>query len=1218
MDAIITIFARIGYYLTTPVGNRLSYLYDYRKIVKNLQEQVEELNDVRMDVEQSINEAKRNGKVIKVTVSKWSEAVESTIAETDSLIHKVNLDKRCLRGCFPDWIARYQLSKEAIEKTAIVMELQELQPREDIYITLPPLNIEILPEHLTPAENWAELVTLGASTSTTNEKSRAEDVISGASTSTLNQKSRSEDVNFGASTSILIEVSGAGDVTSGASTSTLKQKSRAEGVTSIASTSVMNEKSRAKDATSGASASVTSVKRKAEAVTFGASKPTVNENVVLQKKTVSEIIGQRRGLVNQIISHQREAVDQIFDALQDDNCAIIGMYGMGGMGKTTLAKEIGRMAETSGLFNKVIFAVVSRNIDVRKIQGRIGDMLGLYFQEESEMGRAGRLFERLTTQERILLILDDVWNFVNFKEIGIPVNFEGKGCKILITTRQRNLCSMTRFVRPKIPHHYRYCEKSANGDQFHNRSKRFIIINALNLAIAKNDQSGLVPFDSTIRMVLDAINPFTTNGLLARSTMGLRKTMEIPLRLLSDDESWNLFKTNAGSLADTFSPQQDDVAMKVARECCGLPLALVTVGRALRNKDLELWKAALQQLKKSKPLNINCNEEKNIFSCLKLSYDQLQSEDAKECFLLCCLFPEDHDIKIEDIASYGLGKGMFTDVDTMEEARRETRWIIRNLTDCCLLLDSSTEDSVRMHDMVRDFAISIASTREHGFVIKAGLGLKEWPNQETLERNAVIISLMTNHIQSLPERLICPKLEILLLGENEVFEIIPEGFFLGMPTLRVLDLSEKIGARSLNHYFEPDKWTSMLSSSFKLPSSFEALVNLRTLHLNHCKLDDVAVLGKLKRLEVLSFYGCDIEELPKEIGELVNLRLLDLNFCQKLKTVPATLLSRLCQLEELYMWESFHQWAIQGMVEDTSKACLSEITSLSHLTTLCIQVSNPESVPRKLHIPNVQKFEIVIGKGYDSVTCYPNSRSLSLREIKTSIPEGVKDILQNTEDLRLFCLYDEMIRNILDVDLRTLNNLRYLKVVACMETSFLLSMNQSASDAPAILAALESLHLQLMNELFVICPKLLPVGSLHKLKFLKLQSCKRMWVAITATLLQRLLSLEEVEATWCKQMSSVFDLGNISSENQQFLLSNLRIIRLHGLESLRTIWKGGVKPLPPSVRLVKLTVVELSSCGSLKVIFPYSIAQNLLQLEVLKINWCNKLERIVEKRPEDY
>ncbi|XP_027120442.1 disease resistance protein At4g27190-like [Coffea arabica] len=498
------------------------------------------------------------------------------------------------------------------------------------------------------------------------------------------------------------------------------------------------------------------MKRKAEAVTFGASKPTANENVVLQKKTVGEIIAQQRGL--------------------DDNCAIIGMYGMGGIGKTTQAKEIGSMAETSGLFNKVIFAVVSRNLDVRKIQGRIGDMLGLYFQEESEMGRAGRLFERLTTQERILLVLDDVWNFVNFKEIGIPVTFEGKGCKIMITTRQRNLCS----------------------------------------------------------------------------TMGLRKTKEIPLRLLSDEESWNLFKSNAGSLADTFSPQQDDVAMKVARECCGLPLALVTVGRALRNKDLELWRAALQQLKKSKPLNINYNE-KDIFSCLKLSYDQLQSEEAKECFLLCCLFPEDHDIKIEDIARYALGKGMFTDVETMEEARRETRWIIRNLTDCCLLLDSSTADSVRMHDMVRDFAISMASTGEHGFVIKAGLGLKEWPNQETLERNAVIISLMTNHIQSLPDCLICPKLEILLLAENEVFEVIPEGFFLGMPTLRVLDLSEKIGARSLNRYFEPDKWTSMPSSSFKLPSSFEALVNLRTLHLNHCKLDDVAVLGKLKRLEVLSF-----------------------------------------------------------------------------------------------------------------------------------------------------------------------------------------------------------------------------------------------------------------------------------------------------------------------------------------------------------------------------
>lgn len=88
----------------------------------------------------------------------------------------------------------------------------------------------------------------------------------------------------------------------------------------------------------------------------------------------------------------------------------------------------------------------------------------------------------------------------------------------------------------------------------------------------------------------------------------------------------------------------------------GLPLALVTVGRALQDKEIGEWKMALQHLRKSIPMNID-EEELDLFSCIKLSYDYLKSEEVKLSLLFCGLFPEDYDIKIEDRPDLEWGKG---------------------------------------------------------------------------------------------------------------------------------------------------------------------------------------------------------------------------------------------------------------------------------------------------------------------------------------------------------------------------------------------------------------------------------------------------------------------------------------------------------------------------------------------------------------------------------
>ncbi|KAL7217026.1 hypothetical protein ACSBR1_028860 [Camellia fascicularis] len=960
------ILAKAGEYLVAPIGNQLRYFHGYNINIENFQKQLEKLCDSRTRIQQSVNAATRNGEQIKAGVQKWLRNADLVIAEAEEFDFEVQLNRRCFNGWCPDWMSRYKLSKEAINKTATIAELHGNGQIEHVSLPAPPPGIAF--------------------------------------------------------------ISGKDFVT----------------VESIEST-----------------------------------------------------------------------MDQIVEALQDSECDIVGVYGMGGIGKTTLVKEVGKRVKDLGLFDEVVLAVVSQTPNLRKIQGQIADMLGMKFSEESEIGRAGRLYGRLKNEERVLIILDDVWASINLVDVGIPRGDDHKGCKILLTTRRESVCSV----------------------------------------------------------------------------MGIRMK-KFQVSHLSIEESWDLFRKSTGTIVD--SSTLNGVAMEVSRECGGLPLALVTVGRALRDKGLEEWKTALQQLKKSKPL-MDYLELDHVFSCLKLSYDYLRSEEIKLCFLFCCLFPEDHDIKIEDLTRYGMGKRLFRDAETIEEARKQAHSIIRYLKASCLLLDSDKEGCVKIHDMVRDFAISVASKGNHGFLVRAGVGLKEWPKRETFEHNT-IISLTDNNILELPEGLECPKLQMLLLGENEGFEVIPNEVFEGMVGLKVLDLSERIGVHSLLPVFPGA--SSHRPRILTLPSSLNLLANLRTLHLDRCRLGNLSLLGKLKKLEILSFFGSDIKELPMEIRELSNLRLLDLSFCQKLKTIPANLLSHLFRLEELYMGGSFRKWEDEG----SSKACLAELQSLSHLSILCVELKHMGCFPENLLLPSLAKFEITIG--YDSMNCYPNSRNLYLRD--TALVEGIKALFGTTENLTLNCATKGLTNFLPGIDQKGLNGLKTLNIMSADEMIHLIDTTKW--NPPIVFAELEELHLRILDGMPAICSGFLPSGSFQKLRILKIEWCSALWYIVSDNLLPRLQNLEQVTAYNCGNVQTIFKIeGNACKEENSLLLSTLKVLRLESLFHLMYICKGSIR----NVRFTSLTVVEIKHCQNIAHLFSTSMAQSMLQLEILKIESCIRMEAIV-------
>ncbi|GLT46130.1 hypothetical protein SLA2020_199100 [Shorea laevis] len=512
--------------------------------------------------------------------------------------------------------------------------------------------------------------------------------------------------------------------------------------------------------------------------------------------------------------------DKVWACLTDEGSNIIGLYGMGGVGKTTLLNHINNeLGQRRNNFDIVIWATVSKNHTVEKVQDDIGRKIGYSDQRWKQKSYDEKATEILAvlSKKKFVLLLDDIWERIDLVKVGIPIAGQGHGSKLIFTTRSLDVCG-----------------------QMEAHKKIFKV---------------------------DCLAP---------------------------EKAWELFQIKVGKETLDSHPQIHGLAKEVAEECKGLPLALITIGRAMSSKKTpEQWEYARRILKRSVANHVLPGMRKEVYPLLKFSYDSLPDKKLKSCFLYCALFPEDFLLRKRELIDYWIAEGFLDENDSICD-RNEGHNIICTLLDSCLLEEVDVEH-VKLHDVIRDMALWIASGIEkEKYIVETSAQLTEAPeieNWEMIKR----LSLMNNKIQSLRGTPDCPDLLTLFLENNDLKSMrLAKDFFQNMVSLTVLNLSFNL-------------------SLAELPVGISNLVSLQYLNIK----------------------GTAVNKLPMELSSLSKLKCLNLEQTFYLEPVPEKLIYGFSRLQVLRMARTglAGRRAINGDISFSRLECLKYLNTLT--ITIC-------------------------------------------------------------------------------------------------------------------------------------------------------------------------------------------------------------------------------------------------------------------------------------------
>ncbi|XP_039130863.1 disease resistance protein RPP8-like [Dioscorea cayenensis subsp. rotundata] len=360
-----------------------------------------------------------------------------------------------------------------------------------------------------------------------------------------------------------------------------------------------------------------------------------------------------------------KALEQLLLAEDEGWRAVISIVGMGGLGKTTLAKKVFSNPWIKQHFVAHAWVYVSQSYRDRQLVESIANQLmvvGKVRMNESTDEELKKMVYEHLKERRYLVVIDDIWTrgaWDNIKEV-LPAEMLN-GSKVLLTTRNRDVAL---HADRQSPPFFFFLKRTSRANELKPKRKQ-----SNEKATSKAEECSEI----------------------------------VGLKFLGEEESWELFCKKA------IPTKHSKLALR---------------GLALRK---ELSEEEWRKLLKSVSWQLREGEDQ-ISKILALSYHHLPYY-MKPCFLYFVMFPEDYSITAQNVRLMWIAEGFIEarGEETMEEVAEEylEELVHRSLIQVEDRNVLGVITYCRIHDLLLDLAISEAKGTNFLLVTKASNNINE-------------------------------------------------------------------------------------------------------------------------------------------------------------------------------------------------------------------------------------------------------------------------------------------------------------------------------------------------------------------------------------------------------------------------------------------------------------------------------------------------------------
>jgi len=539
---------------------------------------------------------------------------------------------------------------------------------------------------------------------------------------------------------------------------------------------------------------------------------------------------------------------------------IVSVIGLGGSGKTTLAKLVFNDATIKNHFDDILWVHVSREFDVEKLVEKLFEAIAGNKPSHISLERVSRTISDKLAGKRFLAILDDVWteDRIHWEQFMVHLKNGAPGSSILLTSRSRQVAeavdSTYKYDLPFLSEEVSWeVFQKTFGMSVKNLDTEFLHVGK---DIVK--KCGGVPL--AIKVLA---------GILC-GMKGIEEWQSIRQSNLLDVEDKERRVSECLRLSYFHLPHH----LKLCFTHCSIfPRGYVINRRHLISQWIAHGFMMTNQARQPEDVGIDYFD-----FLLKVGFLQDRQQYLYTSEVTCKM----HDL-VHDLSRKVLVDEFVSEIATADKIKR-CRYL--SLTSCTGKLDSKLFDKVRAlyvsgcnlaFDKIKDNRCFVRTIiLKYISVGSLLLFVSKFEHLGYLEISNI-------NCEAIPESIShCWNLQAIHVIKCTRLAVLPESIG-RLKKLRTLELNDSRCVRAL-------------------PQSIGDCDNLRSLYLSGCTVKDLPnSIGKLENLRVLSTLYCmDLQQLlPAEsYGKLYNLRTITLSHCFALQHLPECITS-LGNLESL-------------------------------------------------------------------------------------------------------------------------------------------------------------------------------------------------------------------------------------------------------------------------------------------------------------------------------